>query len=283
MSSENIYHYVYRITNKVLKKHYYGCRTSKNIIPQNDLGVKYFSSSKDKKFRQDQKENPQNYKYKIVRIFQTRKDAANFEIFLHNKFDVGKNSNFYNKAKATSYGFSCVGITGENHFNYGRKHSLESRIKISKNNARLFGDKNPMFGKRGSLCPSFGRKMSQESIEKMKRNQPSVKGENNPMFGKHHSPETISKHYAGENNPMFGYEWSLSQKINASLKLSTDKLSKYTTIMEFSHKQFGTYLCTAFELSEKFPEQNLIFKYIMNVARGKSKKHRGWIINYILI
>ena len=65
MSSETIYHYVYRITNIIEKKHYYGCRTSKIIIPQNDLGVKYFSCSKDKVFKFDQKENPQNSNNKI--------------------------------------------------------------------------------------------------------------------------------------------------------------------------------------------------------------------------
>ncbi len=50
------YHYVYRITNTVLRKHYYGSRTSK-IRPNLDLGVIYFSSSTDKNFLKDQKLN----------------------------------------------------------------------------------------------------------------------------------------------------------------------------------------------------------------------------------
>ena len=40
-----MYHYVYRITNKILNKHYYGKRSSK-LSPELDLGKKYFSSSK---------------------------------------------------------------------------------------------------------------------------------------------------------------------------------------------------------------------------------------------
>ena len=50
-------HYVYRITNKVENKHYYGCRTTK-LEPKDDLGSKYFSSSKDKSFIKDQKRKP---------------------------------------------------------------------------------------------------------------------------------------------------------------------------------------------------------------------------------
>ena len=47
------YHYVYRITNTTLNKHYYGSRTSQ-IEPAKDLGHKYFSSSFDKEFIKDQ-------------------------------------------------------------------------------------------------------------------------------------------------------------------------------------------------------------------------------------
>ena len=53
-------YYVYRITNTVLNKHYYGYRSCK-IDPKEDLGKKYFSSSRDKEFIKDQKQNPLNY------------------------------------------------------------------------------------------------------------------------------------------------------------------------------------------------------------------------------
>lgn len=103
-----MYHYVYRISNTVANKHYYGVRGSKE--PRNDLGMIYFSSSTDKEFIQDQKENPHNYKYKIIKIFDKRKDAIRLEIKLHNKFNVGVNESFYNKAKQTSIGFDTGGI-----------------------------------------------------------------------------------------------------------------------------------------------------------------------------
>ena len=100
----NLHHYVYRITNLITNKHYYGSRTSK-LTPINDLGKIYFSSSSNKDFILDQKLNNQNYKYVIVRIFSNRTEALSFEIYLHNKFDVGRNVKFYNKSQQTSTGF----------------------------------------------------------------------------------------------------------------------------------------------------------------------------------
>ena len=109
MSSKSIYHYVYRITNLVEGKHYYGKRSSR-VLPDQDIGIKYFSSSSDKQFIQDQKQNPQNYKYKIVARFDTAKEAINMEIRLHEIFDVGRNPKFYNKAKQSSTGRDTTGM-----------------------------------------------------------------------------------------------------------------------------------------------------------------------------
>ena len=128
MSSEGIYHYVYRITNLVESKHYYGKRSSK-IEPHLDLGKKYFSSSRDKDFMRDQKENPQNYKYKVVIICKTAERALKFEIKLHNKFNVGKNESFYNKSKQSADGFDVTGMVSV-------KDSLGNTFQVSKDDTR---------------------------------------------------------------------------------------------------------------------------------------------------
>lgn len=99
-----MYHYVYRITNTLLNKHYYGKRSSK-LPPAQDLGFKYFSSSKDKEFIKLQKENPQYFKYKVVKCFSIADLAIVYEIRLHTRLDVAKNPFFYNRAKQTSVGF----------------------------------------------------------------------------------------------------------------------------------------------------------------------------------
>lgn len=115
------YHYVYRITNLLKNKHYYGIRTTK-YKPESDLGKRYFSSSKDQGFIKDQKKNSQNYRYKIIFVYNNRESAIRMEIKLHNKFNVGISESFYNKAKQTSVGFDRSGVT--------YKHSDETKYKI---------------------------------------------------------------------------------------------------------------------------------------------------------
>ena len=105
-----MFYYVYRITNMVENKHYYGKRTSKNV-PGEDLGIIYFSSSTNKQFIEDQKTNRINYKYKILKICATAAEATEYEIKLHAKFKVGSNDQFYNKVSQTSKKFDMSGVT----------------------------------------------------------------------------------------------------------------------------------------------------------------------------
>lgn len=89
-----MYHYVYRITNKNIKKHYYGARSSE-LPPKQDIGVNYFSSSEDNIFMTEQQDNPEYFKYKVVKIFNTRREALLYETMLHTKYNVSINNNFY--------------------------------------------------------------------------------------------------------------------------------------------------------------------------------------------
>lgn len=108
MKKEYNYHYTYRITNIKDRMYYYGVHSC-NCLPKEDIGVKYFSSSKNKEFIKDQKENPQDFKYKVLKIFSTRKEAIEHEIFLHKKFNVKLHKQFYNRSNQTSNGFDTTG------------------------------------------------------------------------------------------------------------------------------------------------------------------------------
>ncbi len=141
------YHYTYRITNVKISKHYIGVRTSK-INPKLDLGIKYFSSSSDKEFIKDQKENQNNYKYKIIKIFNTRGEALNLEIKLHNKFDVGVNESFYNRAKQTSTNFDTTNISHNR--NKGSNNPMFGEIRL-KHSKKMSGINNPFYGKQHSI------------------------------------------------------------------------------------------------------------------------------------
>ena len=99
--------YVYRITNIKEQKYYYGSRKSKKEDLMQDL--KSYRSSFKKWFKVDQINNPDNYKYKIIRVFETRDEATIFESKLHYKFDVKTHSKFYNLSNQTPNGFSTSG------------------------------------------------------------------------------------------------------------------------------------------------------------------------------
>jgi len=171
-------HYTYRITNIIFKLHYYGTRSTE-LSPAKDIGIYYFSSSSDKEFIQDQKDNPSHYKYKVIKVFSSREKALELEIKLHNKFDVGINESFYNRSKQTSIGFNynCKGLKkpkgfGEKISNrqYGIKFSDERKNNISlglnricnngktvAQNRAMKGSKNPMYGKTKELNPMYGK------------------------------------------------------------------------------------------------------------------------------
>jgi hypothetical protein len=151
-NSKNKYHYVYRITNVMENKHYYGKRSSK-IKPVVDLGKKYFSSSKNKDFIRDQKLFPEKFKYKIILICKNSESAIKFEIKLHKKFDVGRNLNFYNRVRQVSNGFGRDGtVTVKDQFGKIFQTSVDNEDYVS-----------------GKLIPlTRGRKMSEAFKKKLK-------------------------------------------------------------------------------------------------------------------
>jgi sRNA-binding regulator protein Hfq len=190
-------HYVYRISNIKENKHYYGVRSS-SIEPKLDLGVKYFSSSSDKEFINEQKENKYKFKYKIIKTFETRKEAINLEIFLHNKFDVGCNVSFYNKSKQSGNKFDRSGISHTNETKDKIKSKIYSEAEKVVRSENAKGIKNGMYGKKHSdeskkkISESKkGTKSSDDTINKLKDGR--RKGINHPLFGKNHSEESKKK------------------------------------------------------------------------------------------
>lgn len=172
-----MYHYVYRITNLILNKHYYGSRTSNNISPELDLGFNYYSSSTDKDFIDDQKKNIHNYKYKIVKLCDTRKQAIAYEIILHEKFNVAQNNSFYNLSKQTTTGFDTTGTKASIETREKLKISRKNRSPITDNTREklskaLSGKNNPRYGKPGTFT---GKKHSVKSREKMSKSHKGYK------------------------------------------------------------------------------------------------------------
>lgn len=134
----------------------------------------------------------------VVNTFATRKEATVEELRLQVKYDVVKSPFFVNEAFATVNGFFTMTKSGKDNPMFGRKHSVESRKKMSENaiNRDVSGSNNPMFGKPGPKS-MLGRNHSVESRQKMRGKRDAVGGANNAMFG-----------LVGEKHPAFGFKHS---------------------------------------------------------------------------
>ena len=221
-------HYVYRITNTKLNKHYYGSRTTK-LNPKEDLGIKYFSSSKDKEFKKYQLDNPQNYKYKVIKTFNNSADKNIYESYLHDYFNVKEHESFYNKANQTTFGFDRTGrghtdevksIISKTHLNVPKSKEHKRKIGLA-NKGKTKGNKHPFYGKKrpehskkisGKNNVNYGKPVSEE--RRMKQSK-AMSGEKHPMFGKKR-PE-ISERMSGENHHFYNKKLSEEHKKNISM------------------------------------------------------------------
>ncbi len=98
--------YVYGITHRWFLKKYIGSRGC-FCDPKEDIGIKYFSFSSDKKFKEEQRLHPERFIYEVLIEFDTREEAVAYEIELHARYNVKDNNDFYNLANQTSTGF-CI-------------------------------------------------------------------------------------------------------------------------------------------------------------------------------
>jgi NUMOD3 motif len=80
-----------------------------------------------------------------------------------------------------------------NKINLGRKHSQETRDKVSQ--AQKGRKRNPETARKGwaTRRKNGTDKLKPESIERIKANHASMAGSNNPMYGKRHSADTKAK------------------------------------------------------------------------------------------
>ena len=110
-------HYVYH-SYEEWGREYIGCRTC-DCLPEED--TKYFGSFRDKTFFPTEKT--------ILFVCETREEAAEIEIELHDFFDVAVNPQFANMAKVTStkFNFDATGL-----FQWKNELTQESRLCVDK-------------------------------------------------------------------------------------------------------------------------------------------------------
>lgn len=162
--SKNIY-YTYLVKDISNNKLYIGSRkyNGSNVDQDNQ----YFGTpSKQNDYRRVIKETPYLLRKRVLKVFDTQKEALEHEIEIHAKYDVRNNPRFYNKANQTTVGFTFS------------THTEESKKKMSVIQKRI-GNKPP------SVSTWWTKEHSKKQSERLRGN--------NYKKGKKESEETKQK------------------------------------------------------------------------------------------
>ena len=224
-----MYFYVYKIIKISNGMYYIGSRGS-NIEPLKDLGIKYFSSSRNKEFIKEQKANPKNFLYEVLEVCSSRKEAFEKEAEYQTKYKCGEDVFCYNKA------INAIGFTS-----YGRKVTQETRNKLSQANK---GKSHPAWNKGLKISPEQSQKLSdmrkgkpqpwhkgKKLSEKQRKNislglKEYFKTHDNVRKGCTLSPETkelLRQQREGKNwEDLYGEEKAKTMKEHLSLKTKNE-------------------------------------------------------------
>ena len=244
--------YTYLIVRKSDNKKYHGVRCGNKLPPIEDFGKEYFGSSTTT-ITNEFKKNRDKFIYRLAWTFDSVDEARIYEVKVNKK--IIKRPDWANISawplinmskemrKKISNALTGKRIGRKNYF-YGKKHTQESKDKVSKankgrkltsyqkekiiqsNRTRVYGpetlkkiskiNKGRKFGKevREKIAKSrIGMKLSEEHKKSIGLG---VKGEKNGMFGKTHSAEVrkkLSMYRLGKPIPL-----STREKISESLK-----------------------------------------------------------------
>lgn len=166
--------FTYVIRFPRLNQAYYGVRYAKGCKPK-DLGSTYFSSSKIvmRKLKQDP-----TAVFEVRKIFDDPKKACLHETKVLKRLDVRANPKFLNRHNNDGI-YPNMNRKGM----FGKRHSAET---ILKQKAAKIGEKNPAFGKPGTM---LGRKHTEETLKKMRE----AKNGKTWNTGKHNTEESKQK------------------------------------------------------------------------------------------
>lgn len=191
-------YYVYKITKLSNNMYYIGSRQSKSD-PKDDLGIKYFSSSSNKKFINEQKQNPNNFKYEILSVHNSRMEAFAEEIRVQTELKCLEDELCYNKS------INHIAFTA---YNKSFKHTKESKEKLSKARKEYYKTHNPW---------NLNYKYPKEHCEKLSemrkgKPQPWHKGQKFSDKTKEKMSQKLKEYYKNHDSPRKGYHMSDEEK-----------------------------------------------------------------------
>ena len=149
-------HYVYEVTNNINGRKYIGKRSC-NCPIEKDM---YFGSGIAIK-EALKKYGVKNFSKDIIKVFNTSKEAFEYEEYLIDKLDCVNDIKYYNVAKG---GIGGVGtLEGKTEL---EKWEIYNRMRDALK-GKMAGENNPMYGRRGKDNPNYKRYVPIETREKI--------------------------------------------------------------------------------------------------------------------
>lgn len=129
----------------------------------------------------------------ILARWATREEAMAHEVFLHDCFDVGANSECWNQAKATTALFDVTGLVRPQAFRDGVAKRMRERVVSAATKQKI------SLAKKGTVPPNKGVPLSAETKAKLSA---ALKGKPGPNLGRVFSAESRAKNSAAKlKNP----------------------------------------------------------------------------------
>jgi len=104
-------HYVYRVTDytRTDKEHYYGSHTPEFNKKYNTLEEEFWTYRTSSNYNILNEDKKEDYKVKILKVFNNPADKIIYESFLHQYFDAKRHTKFWNESNQTPFGFDTTG------------------------------------------------------------------------------------------------------------------------------------------------------------------------------
>lgn len=191
-------YYVYKITNLTNNMYYVGSRQSK-CSPNDDLGIKYFSSSSNKNFINEQKQNPNKFKYEILSVHNSRMEAFEEEVRIQTELGCLEDDLCYNRS-----------INHASFTNYSKtfKHTKEAKEKMSTSKNEYYKTHDP-WNKGYRYSKEYRDKLSEQRKGKP---QPWHKGRKQSDSTKEKISEKLKEYFKTHDNPRKGCHMSEDAK-----------------------------------------------------------------------